>query len=183
MVLGRHNEAIKEGEFAVQLDPLSSETRTALGRFLYRARRYQEALPHLLRAVELEPRNIGANFRLGDVYAQLGKYDEAIAAFEKGRELTGDNETFLGGIARVYALMNKQREAREMISGMKADRLLVAGVYAALGEKDEAFKILNEAVDEGNSIVVVLKEDPPFENLHSNPRWNALMRRMNFPPN
>jgi TolB-like protein len=39
MVLGRHNEAIKEGELGVQLDPVSAESRTALGRFLYRGRK------------------------------------------------------------------------------------------------------------------------------------------------
>ena len=73
MHLGRHDEAIREGQIAAQLDPLSSRTQSSLGRFLYRARRYQEALPHLQRAVELEPRSLHANFRLGDVYLQLGQ--------------------------------------------------------------------------------------------------------------
>jgi hypothetical protein len=43
---------IREGQIAVQLDPVSSAGRSALGRILYRARRYEEALPHLRRAVE-----------------------------------------------------------------------------------------------------------------------------------
>jgi TolB-like protein/Tfp pilus assembly protein PilF len=182
MHLGRHDEAIREGQIAVQLDPLSPPSQTFLGRFLYRARRYEEAVPHLKRAVELEPRSIGANFRLGDVYAQLGRYDEAIAAFEKIRELTRDERTFRAGIARVHALVGRQREARQMISGVKAQPIDVAGVYAALGDKDEAFRILEKAIEERNSLLVVLKEDPPLENLHSDPRWKALLRRMNFPP-
>jgi Tfp pilus assembly protein PilF len=47
MHLGRHDEAIREGQIGVQLDPLSSPSQTFLGRFLYRARRDEEAVPHL----------------------------------------------------------------------------------------------------------------------------------------
>jgi tetratricopeptide (TPR) repeat protein len=65
--LGRHDEAIREGEIAVQLDPVSSAGQSALGRFLYRARRYREALPHLQRAVELGPRSATAYVRLGEL--------------------------------------------------------------------------------------------------------------------
>ena len=148
MHLGRHDEAIREGQIAVQLDPLSSRTQSALGRFLYRARRYEEALPHLKRAVELEPRSVAANYRLGDVYAQMGRYDEAIAAFEKIRELMPKGGDLQAGIARVYALMGRQREARQMISGVKANPYVIAAVYAALGDKDEAFRILEKAVEE-----------------------------------
>jgi tetratricopeptide (TPR) repeat protein len=152
-----------------------------LGRFLYRARRYEEALPHLERGVELEPRSVHANFRLGDVYAQLGRYDEAIAAFEKNRELepTGGGNS-QAGIARVYALMGRKREARQMISGLKANAYSIAGVYATLGDKDEAFRVLEKALEEHQALAVV-KVDPPFDNLHSDPRWKALLRRMNFP--
>ena len=178
MHLGRHEEAIREGQIAVQLDPVSSATQASLGRFLYRARRYEEAVQRLKRAVELEPQSVGANFRLGDLYAQVGRYDEAIAAFEKIEELApGD---FQVGIARVYALMGRQREARRMISGLKANADTIAAVYAALGDEDEAFRILEKAVEE-RQLIVVLKVDPPLENLHSDPRWKVLLRRMNLP--
>jgi tetratricopeptide (TPR) repeat protein len=135
----------------------------------------------LQRAVELEPRSVHANFRLGDVYAQLGKYDDAIAAFEKIRELAPKNGALTqAGIARVYALMGRKVEARLMISGVKANAYTIAGVYATLGDKDEAFKILEKAAEE-RQFLVMLKVDVPFENLHSDPRWKPLLSRMNFP--
>ena len=84
-------------------------------------------------------------------------------------------------IARVYALMGRQREALEMVSGLTSGAFDIAGVYAALGDLDEAFKILSKAVEERNSLLVYLKEDPTFENLHSDSRWAELLRRMNFP--
>lgn len=182
MALGRHEESVREGQIAAQLDPLSAETQTALGRFLYRARRYEEALPHLQLAVEREPRSIGANVRLADVYLQLRRYEEALAVFERGQGLTGDKSNFQAHIAHVYARMGRKSEARQMISGLKVAPIGLAAVYTALGDKDKAFRILEQAIAERNSFLTSLKEDPPFESLHSDPRWKELLRRMNFPP-
>ena len=180
MHVGRLDEAILEGQIVVQLDPVSSAAHSALGRFLYRAHRYEEALPHLLRAVELEPRGLGANVRLGDLYVQLGRYDEAIATYERAREVDPNGRNFQAAVARVYALMGRHREARQMVSGLKANPYIIAGVYAALRDKDEAFRILEKAVEE-HQLITPLKVEPPLESLHSDPRWKALLRRMNLP--
>jgi tetratricopeptide (TPR) repeat protein len=181
MHLGRLDEAIREGQIAVQLDPVSSGTRQALGRFLYRAHRYEEALPHLQRAVELEPRSVRANYRLGELYAQMDRYEEAIAAYERTMEAMPKGGNPQAAIARVYALMGKHQKARQMISRLKANPYIIAAVYEALGEKDEAFRILEKAVDE-HQVLTPLKVEPQFERLHSDPRWNTLLRRMNLPP-
>jgi len=180
MSLGRHDEAIREMQSAEQLDPLSSNTQSNFGRVLYRARKYEEAIPHLKRALDLEPRNYSAYVRLGDVYAKLGRYDEALTMFEKAAQLRDDG-THAARIARVYALTGRQREARQTLSGLKAGAFEIAAVYVALGDVDEAFKILEKAVEERNSLLVFFKEDPSFDNLHSDPRWKELLRRMNFP--
>jgi hypothetical protein len=78
--------------------------------------------------------------------------------------------------------MNREREARQMISGVKANSIGTAAVYAALGDKDEAFRILEKAVEERRQPLVGLKEDPRLDGLHSDPRWKVLLRRMNFTP-
>jgi len=57
----------------------------------------------------------------------------------------------------------------------------VAHAYTALGDKDETFRILEKAVEE-HQLLTPLKVEPPLESLHSDPRWKALLRRMNFPP-
>ena len=180
MHVGRMDDAIREGQIVVQLDPVSSAAHSALGRFLYRAHRFEEALPHLLRAVELEPRGLTPNVRLGDLYVQLGRYEEAIAAYKKAKEVDPNGKNFQAALAHVYALMGRRREARQMVSGLKANPYIIAAVYAALGDKDEAFRILEKAVEE-RQLITPIKVEPPLENLHSDPRWKALLRRMNFP--
>ena len=77
--------------------------------------------------------------------------------------------------------MGRHHEARQMVAGVKANADAIAAVYAALGEKDEAFRILEKAVTARQN-VVSLKVDPPLDGLHSDPRWQALLERMNLPP-
>jgi tetratricopeptide (TPR) repeat protein len=150
------------------------------GHILFCARKYQEALTYQQREVELEPRNAEAYFRLGDLYVQLGNYDQALAAFEKVGELTPEFESFRAGIARVYALTGRQSEARHAIKGLKADPMSLAAVYVALGDKDEAIMTLEQAAKERSPTLVALKVAPLFDSLHSEPRMEALLSRLNF---
>ena len=182
MALGRHSEAIREIESAARLDPLSSWIESGVGRVLYRARRYEEAISHFHHAVELDPRNASAYTRLVDVYVQQGKYDEAIAVIKKCRDLGQDNVFFRVQIARIYALTGKRREALELLGKSKASAFQAASVYAALGDNDAAFRALERAIEARDSLLVFIKEDPPFDSLHADPRSQALLRRMNFPP-
>jgi hypothetical protein len=50
----------------------------------------------------------------------------------------------------------------------------------ALGDKYEVFRKLEKAVEE-HQVLTPLNVEPPLESLHSDPRWEALLRRMNFP--
>jgi eukaryotic-like serine/threonine-protein kinase len=179
MALGRHPEAIREMQRAQQLDPLSSVVESTFGRILYRARRYEEAVPHLKRAIELDPGSFGSYARLGDVYVQLGKYDEALMAYQRA-----GNVRSLGYAARtgqLYARMGKRKEALAALSGPDGKTIQAAGVYAILGDKDQAFRVLNDAITKRESLIIFFKEDPTFDNLYSDPRWRTLLSRMNFP--
>jgi hypothetical protein len=68
-----------------------------------------------------------------------------------------------------------------MIRGVNANSFRTAAVYAALGAKDEAFSVLDKAI-EGREPIVGLKEDPQLEKCIPIPRWKVRLRRMNFPP-
>lgn len=180
MALGRHEEAIREIQSALKLDPLSPVIESSVGRILYRARRYEEAIPHLKRAIELEPGTKGTYARLGDVYVQLARYDEALKAYQEA----GNLQSPLGYQARIgqlYARMGKRKEALATLSGASGKTIQAAGVYAILDDKDRAFKVLDEAITKRDSLLIYFKEDPPFDNLHSDPRWRTLLNRMNFP--
>ena len=182
MALGRHAEAIMEIERANQVEPLSSNIQSTFGRILYRARKYEEAVQHLKLAIEFDPRNFGAYSRLGDVYTQMGRYDEALAMYQKIRILRPEREGFQAGIALVQALTGKHDEARRTLGHLKSRAFGIAAVYGALGDRDAAFKVLEQAVAERSALLIFIKEDPSLASLHADPRWPRLLRRMNFPP-
>jgi serine/threonine protein kinase/Tfp pilus assembly protein PilF len=190
MALGRHAEAIREIERAEQLDPLSSNIQSRYGRVLYRARKYEEAVPHLQRAIDLDPNpgNSMPYWILGELYAEIGRYNEAIASLKEAQSHGGRALQISTTVAGVYARMGKRKEARRMLAELKAttdpasfSNAQAAFAYTALGDKNEAFAVLFRLVEERNNLATFLRDDPPFESLHSDPRWKELLRRMNFP--
>ena len=58
----------------------------------------------------------------------------------------------------------------------------IAIIYAGLGEKDEAFKRLEEAYQERFDLLVYLKVEPKLDSLRSDPRFANLMRRAGLTP-
>ena len=178
MALGRLPEATTQIQHAALLDPLSAQVHSTFGRILYRARRFDEAVQRLNRAIDLEPRNAVAYARLGDVYDQMGKYDEALEAYEQERTLGNPSRRDSGDIARVYAHMGRVNESKQMHKRLGEES---ADVYAALGDKDPAFRLLFKSVDERINWPIFIKADPRFDSLHADPRWKELLGRMNLP--
>jgi TolB-like protein/Tfp pilus assembly protein PilF len=184
MTVGRFDEAIAHMELAEQLDPLSPAIQSDLGRVLYRARRYDGAIRHLNRALELEPA-MGrlVHIRLANVYEQMGQYDRALSALQRASDL-GRTRPALR--ARVLARMGNKDDARLLLEQSEADSSEfhpseLAAAYVALGDKDRAFEYLFEMTarrDPGPNFVAV---DPPFYALHSDRRWDQLLRQMNQP--
>ena len=184
MALGCFPEAIDHMKRIEERDPLSATVQSFFGRVLYRARMYDEAIVHLNRAIELDPqRPAGAYGRLADVYEMLGKYDEALVLLEKGAELEGRPRGAERNVraARIYALMGKRDEAIGLLKGSRgSDRQMLAMAHTALGNRDEAFRLLFGII-ENPSFNVYVKTDPAFDRLHSDPRWQEVLRRMNYP--
>jgi TolB-like protein/DNA-binding winged helix-turn-helix (wHTH) protein/lipoprotein NlpI len=185
MALGRFAEAIAHIESAEQLDPLSATVQSGYGRVLYRAHRFDEAILHLNQAIELEPQTAGNYHRLADVYEEMGRYDEALALHEKEDKLLGQPSGNGPDIARIFARMGRRDEARQVLPlgqmSKRAAWLSLASAYAALDDRDEAFRLLFESVAEREGLNFV-KTDPRLESLHADPRWQELLRRVNFPP-
>jgi TolB-like protein/DNA-binding winged helix-turn-helix (wHTH) protein/Flp pilus assembly protein TadD len=185
MALGRFEESIAHMRRAEQLDPLSATVQSALGRILYRARRFEEAIAPLNQANALDPVGRGAYGRLADVYEALGRYDDALAMLDQAAKANQPQARPAGSArrARLYALMGKREEAKRLLEHRSAGNstmMAAAGAYAALGDRDEAFRRLFTLAEEGDSLNYV-KTDPSLDSLHDDPRWPVLLQRMNLP--
>ena len=186
--MGRIDRGIQEGQRAVDLDPLNGELHSILGWDLYYARRYDRAAAELHKCLELEPNYPIGSYQLGQVYAQQGKIDDAIATQRKAAERFGSGgSTPLEEIARDLALAGKLPEARQALRDLLARSQHfhvppygIATVYAALGDKDQAFAQLNQAFTQRSFYMDFLKVDPELDSLRSDPRFQDLLGRMNL---
>jgi tetratricopeptide (TPR) repeat protein len=181
-----NTEAIAEIQKAEQLDPLSHQVQAHFGRIFLHAGKLEEALGRVKQAIEREPRSANAHVRLAEVYEAMGRFTEALEIYDKARVLRGspsDSPGYRVSVAKVYARMGKSGEATRMFEGLKdfprGD--MGAGVYAALGDNNEAFRLLFKRVEERNEKNIFIATDPQFASLHSDSRWQELVRRMNLP--
>ena len=184
LCVGRFPEAIAEIQKAEQLDPLSHQVQTLFGRILLHAGKLEEALRRVDQAIEREPRSSNAHVRLAEIYEAMGRYAEALEIHAKLRVLRGRPSSRLSSVvvARVHARMGKSSEAKQLLEELKDPRAdMLAGVYAALGDNDEAFRVLFKMVEERDTRNVFIATDPQFASLHSDPRWQELRRGMNLP--
>jgi TolB-like protein/tetratricopeptide (TPR) repeat protein/DNA-binding winged helix-turn-helix (wHTH) protein len=179
--LGRHDEAIAEMRRALELDPLSLVYMNNLGRFLYHARRYDEAIEVLKQSLSIDPDRTYAHVHLAMAYDEKGMYNEAIQEFR-----TTFHDQPGAGLAYSYARSGDVAKARKMIIQLRrnagdSDWFFIAGVYAALGDKDEAFACLEKAYAKHDFFLVFLKVHPFMDLLRSDPRFAALVHKMGFP--
>jgi tetratricopeptide (TPR) repeat protein len=185
-------EAVAEARRAHELDPLSWFMSRSLGEVLAYARHYEEAIAHSSRAVTMAPDNRISLNSLAFVFAASGRpEDELRVRLEMLRRDGRDeaareqNEAYLtGGEAgmlrwNVSALLRRLEapgyEGAEN-SGNRAAGL--AFLYARLGDTDEALRWLDEAIRQRGHFVMFAKVHPALDNLRSDPRFEALLRRL-----
>ncbi len=183
-VQGRHEEAIAEAKLAVRLDPFCWVCRVTLGEALFYARRYDEAMQQGRKMIESNPNDAEGYFLLNSCYLEEGKYDEAHALSMRVLSLSGWPKEVIVGLEQAYKTGGRKGEARQTLQDAKRMHygpFVLAWQYITLGDHDRALEQLEKLVAERRPIALRLKTDPGYDPLRSDPRFQALLRRMNFP--
>ena len=190
--MGRFEDSVAEGQRAGELDPLSQSMVGFLGYEYRAAGRYDESIAQLKKAIELDPSAAWAHAFLGWTYARKGMYAEAIAEHERmgpqAYAVSGENQVIASGLGWVYALAGKRDEATRVLEAFRklpsqtyVDFYQVGAIYAGLGNKDRAFQELEKGYAERSGSMVYIKTDPFWDEVHSDPRYTDLLRRMGLP--
>jgi TolB-like protein/thioredoxin-like negative regulator of GroEL len=187
-VLERFEEAKAKVARARELDPLSLNIRTYVFLPVYFARRYDEAAQQLQEIALTDPNYYMVHAYLGLVYEQQGKLSEAVAEFERATALDDSPEP-RAQLAHAYALAGRKSEARKLLAELmeraKHQYLSpynLALIYVGLGDHPRALRSLEDALIDRSEWCPYLKVDPRLDPLRSTPRFQDLLRRMNFPP-
>jgi serine/threonine-protein kinase len=185
----RFDESIAMARQAVQLDPVSTERHRMLAQVLYFARRYDDVIEQCHRTLELNPHYWLAYFFLALAQAYAGQFEEALKAVDRMRSLA-PGEPYCEGLAgSMLARAGKRDEAAriaadliERRSGTYFPAMPISWIYNGLGETDQVFKWLDIAHEERDSLLCTLNVTPTFDRLRSDPRFTALLQKMNLEP-
>jgi len=185
---GRLDECIAELQRATRFDPLSVIIKWTYAHFLFFARRFDEAIKQGQDLLALDPNSGLARQVLGATWEEKGMHDAAVAELTEARRLSGCNPNYLGSLGYAYAGARKSdhalgiaKELQELFPKPYPIAYWMAMIYSNLDDKDEACRWLEIGYAERSAHMIYLYIDPRFDKLRSDPRFQSLMRRMNFP--
>src|SRR5262249_5943330 len=179
--LRRNDEAMRQMNYAMELDPFGIKTRILVAYVTYASRQYDIALEQFQR--------LGDDWGMVWAYREKKMYPEAIAAWERCMSSHRHREAnAIATLAGIYGLEGRKHEAENLIDELKeaARHRYVSGfffaeAYIGLGQSDQAITWLERAYEDHDEWMVFANAYPGLDRLRSEPRFQALIRRMNFP--
>ena len=185
----RNDEAIAAVKRAQQIDPLSGFPTADVGVVYMLTRQWDPAIEQLQHAIAIDPNFWFSYSFLGRAYEHEGKLPEAIAQFQRALDLEKENAEIWSGLGNTYAVAGNRAEAQKVLDHLKelsahhwVAPYNVAVIYAGLGEKEQAFALLERAYeDRSYYLPSFLTVDERLDNLHSDPRFADLKKRVGLP--
>lgn len=192
--LGRHNEAIEQITRARDLEPLSIVINSDMIYILSMARLYDESIAQAKKTLELDPNWTTARGELLAVYTFKGMYEESLSEEEflvehsdlvpekkavANQEIEAVREAYRRSGAIGYWTKRREQETKDP-SRKGFSAFFMAEIYANLGEKDEAFKWLEKAIEQRDSSDLI-KVYPGFDALRDDPRFGQMLERAGLP--
>ncbi|HEX9723040.1 MAG TPA: tetratricopeptide repeat protein, partial [Vicinamibacteria bacterium] len=188
LIMGRVDEAVAEAHKASELDPISPSTLTTSAWTLHLAGQDEASADFLRTALELDPTFQIARRGLGELYEETGRPEEAFSEYQKADVIGGLTEeelsvfatAFDSGGLDAYWRMWIDRNQEEIDEG-DVWTYYTARLYARVGDHDRTLEWLERAYEEHHDRLVLLKVEPVFAALRSDPRFVDLVRRVGLP--
>jgi eukaryotic-like serine/threonine-protein kinase len=182
--MGRLDEAMKQDQLAMQVDPMSMLSHWNAVSTLVMARRYDDAIALAKRAVELDPRSPLPQGGTAHILELRGEYEAALDIYDKFLPEDMGGKALVAKLRRAYAASGPKGywrviyDSRVGRPGVNAIQLAVACAY--MGDIDRAMGYLNRAYDERLADLLWLHVEPSFDPLRSDPRFQELVRRVDL---
>ena len=186
---GRRAEALAEVEKMRQLDPAYPFILLQQSGIYYHQRDYKSLVEAGETSVAAYPNTWQSHYFLAVGYEGSGRRAQAIPEYQRAFELSEDDTDPIAGVAHASAVAGKRIEAERILRELQTQSktryvspYMIAVIYAGLGNKNEAFEFLEKAYKEKSpDLAYFLKADLRIDALRSDPRFQHLLHRMNFP--
>jgi serine/threonine-protein kinase len=181
---GRSEEAITRIKIAIDLNPNSVFHQIMYGRILYFARRYDDAITQLRRVVEMDSANPAVYNFLWRSYHMKGDYARAYESFMRFQQSIGTKDEILKSYETAYAKSGWQAVLLRYLGIIKANvasgsaAYTMAVVSALLGQREQSFRYLDDAVNNRSLEISNINGDPGLDLLRDDPRFAELVRRV-----
>ena len=180
--MGNLKQALEYYERSVAKDPLNPHVYRILGAARFAAAQFVGAEEAVRKALDLSPNEHAAHAVLGQVMLATSREPESLAEFERDT----DDLYRLQGRALALFAMGRKTEAAMTLSELEqrygeTHSYEVAAVHAHFGNIDRSFAWLEQARNQNDSSMWTVKTDPFLKNLRSDPRYDALLHKMNLP--
>ncbi|HKA37433.1 MAG TPA: hypothetical protein VKH43_11485, partial [Thermoanaerobaculia bacterium] len=183
---GRFDEAIAEGRRAAELDPLSPQIPLDTALVYGFKRDFQAARERARRGSELDPTLFLNSWLYGWVEIQAGMARESIPHFEKSKAM--DSPAFVSAwLAYAYGASGDRARALAELEDLKKRSLNgtptafnLALVHLGLGDRERTLDYLEKAHAADTQWLGWLKLDRAFDPLRSEPRFAALLKKINL---
>ncbi|MFI4889496.1 MAG: TIR domain-containing protein [Steroidobacterales bacterium] len=180
--LGRMPESLASMTRSVELDPLSGEAWQNLARTSIGAHDLAAARAANRRALEIAPESTRDLYILGWLQLIEGQAAEALLTFRRS-----EFPAFrLLGASMAEHTLRHDTESKQALDELAANyskeaSYQVAQGHAWRGEKDLAFAWLDRAYSQRDTGLTLIKYDSFVDSLRADPRFRALLHRMNLP--
>lgn len=186
----RYPEAFVQTETALQLAPGSPDLVSHAVEPYFTGGSVDEAIAHWQEMAKMYPDYWGSHYFLALGYMRKGKYREALAEAQENMHVGDVGPANLSLLGSAYALAGDREKAMAVLRELERPwpenpRLPLtqtARVYAALGEKNKAFALLERAYAEHRGGLPFINSYSEFDSLRSDPRYSDLERRIGLPP-
>ena len=167
----------------LSLDPLNAFAYRRKADILVSLRQYPAAIKSGRKALELAPDGFSARMSIGHSLSLLGRYDEArseYAAIPRNNLIRLTGEAIIDARTRDIAATERTLVRMRKLFGAFGS-YQYAEIYAQAGDKDRAFAELQNAVAAKDPGLTGLKFDPFFDPIRGDPRYPALVKKLDFP--
>jgi len=190
LVAGRFDEAARTSQRILSVDPLNPFSRIQPIWVAFFSRRFDDSIRHAKALEEVWPGNIMSPFFLATNYAIKRMPAETDIECRKVMKATGDALVVqsIANCAWAYATVGSTAEARRLLQrlehppeGTWVDPAVVAQVFGALGDRDQAMARGRKGLEERSSLMIYLKTSAIWDPVRGDPRFQAMLQQMKFP--